>query len=660
MTDHLATTFIRHGLPEELPERRALRAGPVTCVLEGADLRYVRFGSVEVVNRLYMAVRDRNWNTIPPTFTSFEIESADDAFRVTFTAEHVAGEVDFAWRGTITGSTDGTVRYAMDGAPRRPFHRNRIGLCVLHPMSLAGVPATVETPDGTVEAAFPDLISPHQPFLDMVAISHPAGPDGRATLAFEGDLFETEDQRNWTDASYKTYSTPLRLPYPVEVTPDDRIAQAVTVSVAGRPSLAASGGERADVVVDPASRMPLPSIGLGAGGTRLTDPNEIASLRAVAPGHLWVELDLGGDDWRDRLATAAANADALGAPLDLSVVAGPGETGWDALAEALAEGGVEVGRVFAFPPVAEPVTFPRGDMTTHRESVTSAKAALAGRGITVGGGARAYFTELNRASDTGALPVDEIDTVAYTVNPTVHAVDTLSLIETLAAQAETVRSARAIVGDRPLVVGPVTFRPPFNPNATASPPPPGPDELPPSVDTRQLSLIGAGWTVGSIARLAAAGADALTYYELIGWRGLVERREGLTRRELFPSIPGGLFPLYHVFAAVASFRAAGPAQVEVASVTLADGLATECLALVADGRAHLLVSNLTDEHRTVRIEMAGITAATVRTLDETTYHQAAEDLTFFTVDGGEPVETGGGTVQLTIAPFAVARLDVIT
>ena len=35
-----------------------------------------------------------------------------------------------------------------------------------------------------------------------------------ANVAFDGDIFEMEDQRNWTDASYKIYSTPLRLPFP--------------------------------------------------------------------------------------------------------------------------------------------------------------------------------------------------------------------------------------------------------------------------------------------------------------------------------------------------------------------------------------------------------------------------------------------------------------
>ena len=30
----------------------------------------------------------------------------------------------------------------------------------------------------------------------------------------EGDTFEMEDQRNWSDASYKTYVRPLALPWP--------------------------------------------------------------------------------------------------------------------------------------------------------------------------------------------------------------------------------------------------------------------------------------------------------------------------------------------------------------------------------------------------------------------------------------------------------------
>ena len=43
-----------------------------------------------------------------------------------------------------------------------------------------------------------------------------------------------EDQRNWTDASFKTYSTPLRIPYPVEVAPGQDPVQAVTMRYLAR------------------------------------------------------------------------------------------------------------------------------------------------------------------------------------------------------------------------------------------------------------------------------------------------------------------------------------------------------------------------------------------------------------------------------------------
>ena len=46
------------------------------------------------------------------------------------------------------------------------------------------------------------------------AMTHSPMPDVKAEVRFEGDTFETEDHRNWTDASFKTYVRPLALPWP--------------------------------------------------------------------------------------------------------------------------------------------------------------------------------------------------------------------------------------------------------------------------------------------------------------------------------------------------------------------------------------------------------------------------------------------------------------
>src|SRR5215217_6789628 len=135
----------QYGQNEPLPRRHHLRAGPLTAVLEGGDLRYVKLGADTVVLRLYAAIRDRNWDTIEPTFLSYELAQDDDRFSVRFVAENVANDVNFEWQGSITGTGDGVITAIMDGVARKNFLKNRIGWCVLHPMALAGVHATVET-----------------------------------------------------------------------------------------------------------------------------------------------------------------------------------------------------------------------------------------------------------------------------------------------------------------------------------------------------------------------------------------------------------------------------------------------------------------------------------------------------------------------------------
>src|SRR4030095_1455830 len=148
------------------------------------------------------------------------------------------------WRGTRKGSSDGTLVYSMDGEARSGFLRSRIGICVLHPArDCAGAACRVEHADGSVEeGSFPALISADQPFLEVRAIAHEVAPGVRAEVRFEGDVFEMEDQRNWTDASFKTYSTPLAIPFPVEVRSGDCVRQSVALTLRGRPP--ARGGAR--------------------------------------------------------------------------------------------------------------------------------------------------------------------------------------------------------------------------------------------------------------------------------------------------------------------------------------------------------------------------------------------------------------------------------
>ncbi|NQU97702.1 MAG: hypothetical protein HQ548_08660, partial [Chloroflexi bacterium] len=325
--DTLPIRTLYYGRDGPLPEKRELRAGPLTLLLEGGDLRYVRLGDYEVLRRVYVSVRDSNWDTVLPAISNLHAESGEDWFRVSFDAEHVEREIDFAWKGTVTGDARGTITFAMDGRARSTFRRNRIGFCVLHPIGCAGASCAVEKVDGSIEnAELPRYISPHQPFMDMRAISHEVAPGIRANVRFAGEVFEMEDQRNWTDASFKTYCTPLALPFPVTVHAGEEVSQSVTLSVSGELPDRPTGRDARELRLavspheGPSPRARVPRVGLGAAshGAALS-AKEIGRLRALNLSHLRVDLDLTRGGYEANLRRAADEAGALGVSLEVAL-----------------------------------------------------------------------------------------------------------------------------------------------------------------------------------------------------------------------------------------------------------------------------------------------------------------------------------------------------
>jgi hypothetical protein len=94
------TTFqLWYGRDEPPVESIPLRAGPVTAELVGRDLRAIRYGGLEIAQRVYIAIRDRNWDTVPGTMSDLTIDQRDDRFTVRFTVTHRRAEVDLIWQG---------------------------------------------------------------------------------------------------------------------------------------------------------------------------------------------------------------------------------------------------------------------------------------------------------------------------------------------------------------------------------------------------------------------------------------------------------------------------------------------------------------------------------------------------------------------------------
>jgi hypothetical protein len=624
-----------------------LVAGPTTALFTGGDLRTIRIAGCETINRIYFALRDHNWGTIPGRVSELRVDQGEDRFLITYCSENRDREVHFIWKATITGESDGTIRFAFEGETLSTFRRNRIGLCVHHPISAAGDPVIVTHPDGSTTAgAFPTIISPHQPFKEIAGIRHFLSSGSVAEIQFDGDIFEMEDQRNWTDASFKTYSTPLRLPFPVEVRAGDRLRQSVTVSPVATSELSSSARRKMDVrrsgarransvrqadtvtLGSPARRMLVP---LGLSWSRdAKEPteDEYARLALLRLSHLYFELVLGDERCVDDLVAAAECGRRIGAPIAIALrMETDARPGLDRLSRALKH---------ARPQVAWWTALSEGRPTTSAEHLSIVRERLAREDYCepLGGGTRAFFAELNRNHP----PIDLLDFVSYTVNPQIHADDELSIVESLGGQRATVESALLISRGKPVQVGPVTLKMQWNPYATALPQAPAPGELPHEVDPRQRLPFAAAWTLGSVKTLSEAGALRATYYEMIGWKGIMERGSGSLLPSLFPSRPGELFPLYHLFAALGDVAGG-----EIDTVAITDPACLSGLAIRKDSLLRLFVANYKPVERRVRIE--GLSGAFEM-------HRLGSE----TAPVERPSVSGGGP-ELVLGPYEVLWID---
>ncbi|MEW1835754.1 hypothetical protein [Microbacterium sp. NPDC079995] len=477
------------------------RSGRWSLELRGDEFADIAVDGRVVLRSIRAVVRDADWETADLVVD--RVHARDESLML-----HVRSVgLGSAFAGVVrVEARPSQLRVLLDLESAAEFATNRTGLVVLHPPTLAGTTVEVRHPNGALtRGVFPRKISPHQPVRDIMGLTWPI--DGATLdLAFEGDVFEMEDQRNWTDASFKTYSRPLDLPFPYRMSRGERVRQSVTVSVAGE--LAPAPPASDTITLRPGGAFP--EIVLGAA----TAPDPAPVVEPLADGVL-VELDLRAPSWRAALARATTS----GAPVDVRFVGIEHTAERDAAAAALR--GLDVRRVGAF--AASGAAAHVSDAAT----IAALRAALDRVGVTapVIGGSRSHFTELNR--ERHRLPTD-LDGVATTVTPLFHATGTEQLVESVAIQRLIALQTVASAGSLPVHFGPVSLRPRFN-NVATRPAPTSPAtdlsegygaHLTGAPDERQSAPELAAWTVASAAALAVPGVASLAYFEEWGPRGI--------------------------------------------------------------------------------------------------------------------------------------------
>jgi D-apionolactonase len=641
-----------YGRNDPPPQRTLLRAGPLTGVMEGGDLWDIRRGDIELVRRIYVAVRDENWDTIPAHITDVSTDIHEDRFVVSYEAEHSSSTLRFRWHAQITGEQDGTIAFSMAGHAQQDFSYCRIGFCVLHPLTeYCGQPYHGRGPSGPVIGSLPTLIVPQRfeggfyiplfPSVSDFTVSLKSGIEMR--FAFEGDLFEMEDQRNWTDGSFKTYCTPLSLGYPHTARAGQEFTQRVTLTAEGCPPERGASDSKVQLKLGPSLHRPLPRIGLGIASHNVDLSSHDADLLGrLRLDHLRVDLHLSHAGAVQELGRAKRECRLLRCGVELALfVTDNADQEFSSLTRH-------------FPPsvpVSRILIYHEKELTTAARWAECARAWLVPHfpGVPICGGTNLNFADLNRSRpDPSAL-----DGVAYSINPQVHASDESSLVQSLEGQHDTVMTAHSFCGDRPVIVTPITLKPRFNPDAVGPEPPPNPGELPGAVDARQMSLFAGAWTVGSAKQLAEAGAASVTFYETTGWRGIKETDQGCPLPEVFASFPGMVYPVYHVLADLADLK-----NGEVVTCRSSDPQKVQALAILLEGDLHILIANLTPQSQDCSIGPLGEGLVKARSLDTSSAPLAmADPLEFRSASQTRDMPVPAATLSLTLCPYSVVRID---
>ncbi|MBW6500196.1 MAG: hypothetical protein K0B05_02280, partial [Bacteroidales bacterium] len=318
------SNYLLHGNHCENDLNIEVFAGDLSMIYENGAIRYVKAGGNELIRMIYAAVRDSDWLTINPVISDETVETSTDAFFIKYRAHYNSRGIDFVADVRLEGRSDCTLICTFEGEAMTAFQKNRIGLCILHPVEgCAGNNCIIEHGGGLREQSFfPEEISPHQIFLDIKSMQwFTHGVNCR--IEFEGDIFETEDQRNWTDASYKTYSTPLSEPYPVTIEKGARIRQKIVFSTGRSPGTKESRDDKVVIRLFPEITRKLPSIGTCRSYRQRTlTENEIRILRALHFDHYRADLHLFSDGWVEIAEQACSESFEIGTDLVLALFFG--------------------------------------------------------------------------------------------------------------------------------------------------------------------------------------------------------------------------------------------------------------------------------------------------------------------------------------------------
>jgi hypothetical protein len=480
------------------PDTTRVEHGYFTLDLAQAAVRNVTYKGAQLIDLLYTAIRPWDWSTLVPDEHTKDVRITNGECVITIT-DSFAGAMLAQTVITLSASNTFSVAYELNGLAE--YSVNRWGICFcLHSGDWMG--STVNSSGNTYKLL--QDISP-QRVIDGVTQGlfpaanemHFVAPDQRFIKATStGKVLEAEDQRNWTDNTYKIYSGSLSEPRPFVTSAGSIWKQSIKFEV-GAPSGAAT--DPAKIVVREIEA--LPSIGLQFNTEPLLSPDDLEkALVLLDIDHLRINEE---SITAQKIATTSSSGLILEAALLSSNGGAALQTEVTKLSQRVPAGSriliQREGRE-----IVEEVDLPKN------ESLSSYIP-----------GSDAYLVDLHRNKyEFGS-------SVSYSIVPTVHSADTETIFKTLYTQRESIEFAQKYLAPQ-VFISPITFSTRGNPETGHSR-----DQrinfANPDAASRIRTIEGAAWTLGSIFALASAGAFSGSWHELFGESGVIYSQNGATK-----------------------------------------------------------------------------------------------------------------------------------
>jgi hypothetical protein len=472
------------------PDTQRVEHAGFTVDIARAAIRNVTYQGVQIIDLLYTAIRPWDWSTLDPDEHSEVVQIVGENCVVTITdlfASSMQGKTVL----TLQPNGKFTVDYQLTGLGK--FEINRWGVCFcLHTGDWMGSKVNASGNSYTLLKE----ISPQRVIEGVTQGLFPASndmqfiaPDGRSLKVIStGKILEAEDQRNWTDNTYKIYSGSLAEPRPFTIEKDVTWEQQIEFEVA------VPTGSIIDGAKIVARDIPsLPRIGLQFNTESLLPIDDLEKALFI--------LDIDHIRINEESLTAQKIATVNKSGLTLETALLSSHQGAD-----LAR---EVEHLSARVPAGS-------RLLIHREGREIVQAEDLPKNNSLNSyisGSDAYLVDLHRNKYNFG------DSVSYSMVPTVHSADLETTFKTLYTQRESIEFAKKFVAPQ-VSISPITFSTRGNPE-TGHLRDNRINFAQPEMALQIKNLSSAAWTLGSIFALASAGAYSGTWHELFGDYGVI-------------------------------------------------------------------------------------------------------------------------------------------